>query len=728
MANGSDQQTTPQSLRGGRRAQIARQFQAVRQKEFQQITAQQIAQRQKELAQFEAEQKRIEEVNIRIEASRQEQLRAIAKTEQAIRLIQEGKELAARDDPSLRKEIQRLKALGFVSIANIKAQQEQLKAALIQQGEQRVPTPIPISQIAGVDPTKHFTEEMPFVPFPTQRVIQPVQEPSKFKKFISFFDTSGLAEARARIAVRGEGKLQEGTQLFEEAVQERTQSVISGQQLQSAVFLSFAGVRTIPKPQTTFLATAERTPSGTVVKVIGETTGERKPVSFIGQEVVQPIGKKIISGAKGITFRAEDIFVLPSTKPITRLTDIKPFISVSVGEKVGKAKVVKQLQDVRVTEELAGGTIVRSRTITKAGEQRDVLGLISKVSPKQPDVTFQFGGQPTLKVSKEGVKLKIQEVDVRGFVFRIPSKAKPDTGVQFQAPADIKKTPLTLTFQEQQAVTRIVSSARKASQESLKRSGGLLINGKPSLLPRMGVGVSGILAIKPSDTLSDFLRGFGQSILSQEAKQRAKAEEEQVAAERTKEIQKQIPKTKQVPRLQDVSLLAQPQLQTEAQRQFLRQLGLLKVLPKLKQVPKQIVPSITKPIPTPKVPVIPNVSEVTKAKIRKALGKLKGKSVDIQVGGATKGRPIRILKKNIAPKRAWNLAQRFIDKNIEASYKLIPNPKAPKKKDIRNIKTSGKFRRSKRSILFQVEKRRFRLDSPTEKRQIKQSKRRKKKK
>ncbi len=127
-------------------------------------------------------------------------------------------------------------------------------------------------------------------------------------------------------------------------------------------------------------------------------------------------------------------------------------------------------------------------------------------------------------------------------------------------------------------------------------------------------------------------------------------------------------------------------------------------------------------IPKPKVK-IPKLSKANIKKIRKALAKLKGKGVDVMVG-MVKGKQ-KILHKNLPPKLALKKAQEFVDENIQASFRIISTGKKIKRKDIKKVKLSGKFRPSKRNPLFQVEKRKYRLDSPGEKRQIKKSKRKK---
>ena len=79
----------------------------------------------------------------------------------------------------------------------------------------------------------------------------------------------------------------------------------------------------------------------------------------------------------------------------------------------------------------------------------------------------------------------------------------------------------------------------------------------------------------------------------------------------------------------------------------------------------------------------------------------------------------KTIGKNLPPFKAMKKAQKFVDKNIQASYLLKPTGKKSKIKDLKPFNASFKFRPSKRNALFQVERKRFRLDSPTEVRQLK---------
>lgn len=141
----------------------------------------------------------------------------------------------------------------------------------------------------------------------------------------------------------------------------------------------------------------------------------------------------------------------------------------------------------------------------------------------------------------------------------------------------------------------------------------------------------------------------------------------------------------------------------------------------------KIIPITTaKPMPVKVPPVIPKIPEgVSKTALVSALSKLGKQGVDVLVG--LKKEKQRLLFKGLPPFKALKKARRFVDQNIEASFSLVPTGKITKKKDIKPFNVGMKFRPSKTNPLFVVEKRKFRLDSPTERRQLKAARRRKRK-
>lgn len=100
--------------------------------------------------------------------------------------------------------------------------------------------------------------------------------------------------------------------------------------------------------------------------------------------------------------------------------------------------------------------------------------------------------------------------------------------------------------------------------------------------------------------------------------------------------------------------------------------------------------------------------------------------VDVVVGMQIRKK--RKIANNLPPFMALKKAQEYVDKNIEASFKLVKSGKKTNRKDIAPFNVGFKFRPSKTNPLYVVEKRAYRLDSPREKLQIKQSKNKKIKK
>ncbi|HEC39994.1 hypothetical protein LCGC14_0509480 [marine sediment metagenome] len=168
-------------------------------------------------------------------------------------------------------------------------------------------------------------------------------------------------------------------------------------------------------------------------------------------------------------------------------------------------------------------------------------------------------------------------------------------------------------------------------------------------------------------------------------------------------------------------LLKQKQLQKQKLKLISRVTTIQKQ--KLKQIRKarlRIPKKIKRRLPG--VPIIKPIKlpKFQPTKLTRAIKKLgKKKAVDIIVGMKT-GRQ-RVIGRGLPPYRALKKARRFVDENIEASFRLKPTGKKPKRKDISPFNIGIKFRGSKRNPLFQVEKRRFRLDFFGERRQLQQA-------
>lgn len=198
-------------------------------------------------------------------------------------------------------------------------------------------------------------------------------------------------------------------------------------------------------------------------------------------------------------------------------------------------------------------------------------------------------------------------------------------------------------------------------------------------------------------------------------------------------LQKQQSKLKQVSQLKfkTTFLLSQSQRarQKQKERQALKSLALLKTKQALKQ--KFVVKQVFKiKAPTKKVfkiglpppPFIPKLPKGVKSTPLVKTLRMKGKQGFNILVGQKKGKQM-IVGKNLPAFKALKKGRRFVDKNIQASFKLVPTGKKAKTTDIVPFNIGRKFRSSKKDPLFIVEKRPFRLDTKSEVFQIKQARR-----
>jgi len=191
---------------------------------------------------------------------------------------------------------------------------------------------------------------------------------------------------------------------------------------------------------------------------------------------------------------------------------------------------------------------------------------------------------------------------------------------------------------------------------------------------------------------------------------------------KVEERQRQVPLLITSQRFGQPQRLAQPQAQVPAQtlRQasalksslLTMQSSLLRTPTPTKEVLKEKIKTGIIPLPKEKQsPLIKKLKEIAS----------KGQSVDIVTG--MKLKKTKTIGRRLPPNLALRKAQEYVDRNIEASFRLKVNPKKPKLKDIKQVTVSPKFRGSKRNPLYRVEHRKYRLDSPSEKKQIKLARR-----
>lgn len=174
----------------------------------------------------------------------------------------------------------------------------------------------------------------------------------------------------------------------------------------------------------------------------------------------------------------------------------------------------------------------------------------------------------------------------------------------------------------------------------------------------------------------------------------------------------------------------QPQAQTPKQNQLAVQRQILTafVASRITQAPPETPLTVTTGTPPTRTPGTPPPEVVPRGLVggklptrdvtilRSALSKIKGKGVDVVTGFGGKK---KVVGKNLPKNKALKRGLDFVSDNIEASFRLVETGKKATGKDIRFPTVSGQFRLSKRNPLVLVEKRKFRLDTPRERAQLK---------
>lgn len=306
------------------------------------------------------------------------------------------------------------------------------------------------------------------------------------------------------------------------------------------------------------------------------------------------------------------------------------------------------------------------------------------------------------KVDVKGYQVLKSDISTEGILFKIKSKGK---GVEYLKPNEkIKKTPLSKTFKETKPTppkkitktelsTETFGTQSKILKEAITKEAQKTIK-KPKTAQKTIVTTT-IPKLSPTERqLEPLIVGTIPTTKLVETS-REKEDEKIIVTPKINLSEKTSQKTTQVP------LLTLKQAQKQEQ-------SLVTI------TPTTTIPTTTKP-GIPIVP-IPQLSEKSKKRIRKALAKLKGKAVNVSVG-MEKGKK-KIIYKKLPPKLALKKAQKYVDENIEASFKLVKTKGKPKRRDISTVSLSHKFRLSKRDPLYQVEKKEYRLDSPKESKQI----------
>lgn len=360
----------------------------------------------------------------------------------------------------------------------------------------------------------------------------------------------------------------------------------------------------VPKNyQTEAVAFVERIKGFTKVTVTTgtrATRGDPQAIYTLSQQFIKQSESRSFGVGKGFALRLERVNKIPSVQPTIKKAEIFTFSSASVGERLGTAQVIKQFKQARVTVPGPGSrsALVRSRTLQYDNTlDKDILAIVTLRNKAQPNILNFRAGTPRLKINRRTGDLSytLRQPDVKGIIVEVQKEA--GSGVKFLQPANIKKTPLSITFQEQKAIESLVSGSRSAAQKALKVPPIPKLNGKRSILSGVSVGVATGQSSGASRAIADYSRG----LKAFQPKGTAKAQEEISVNVRT--LPAISVKDLTVPKLKlDTGIKSQ-----QTQRDFSIQQPRLSELPKLKlpqrtftvQRPVQKQPPVDVGIPRP---------------------------------------------------------------------------------------------------------------------------------
>lgn len=294
----------------------------------------------------------------------------------------------------------------------------------------------------------------------------------------------------------------------------------------------------LTEPQTQFLGTIERQGQFSKVKAFGKTTQQgAKPVYSVGEQIVfkTPLDDISAGVSRGYTFGVDKKFILPSTKPTITFKEITPFKSVSRIEELGKIKAVGT-QGFRVTGDIGEGvssSLVRSKIVSQpkgypnAIVDKDLALMISRKVGETINQPFTIiaGGKPYMRINKatgEITYLLKGKPNFKGALFEVAEETSDP--FKILAPANIKKTPLELTFQEKKAFESLGSTIKKQGEKAISKtkslnSGGIIKNyGTATLLSGLsGGGNTGV----SSPVWSGISDSIGSSAIFEKGRQKS---------------------------------------------------------------------------------------------------------------------------------------------------------------------------------------------------------------
>lgn len=234
-------------------------------------------------------------------------------------------------------------------------------------------------------------------------------------------------------------------------------------------------------------------------------------------------------------------------------------------------------------------------------------------------------------------------------------------------------------------------------------------------VPRIPQGSSNVLSLRtstltgqtPSQRLSQQLSQF-QPQISRQVSALGQPQLQRVGQDLSQQ---------QRQRLRQLTLLRSVQRQQSRQQQ--RQGGMLRMRTRAREQTRPPRPRLRPPTPIPPLP-----SGTVRQRLNRALSSFTG-GVNVVVGMGSKK---KVIARDLPKNRGLKTGLDFIQKNIQASFKLESTGRSARGSDIARPLVSNMFRLGKNDPLRIVEKKQFRLDSGSEISQIMSAKKRSPKK
>jgi len=494
-----------------------------------------------------------------------------------------------------------------------------------------------------------------------------------------------------------------------------------------------------PAEQTSFIATIERG-EGSVsnVKVISKT-GDNL---FLSSENVLniPESNMFLGGGKGFSFET-----IP--KVTGNIKKISEFQVLGGGRELPSANLVKDLGIIRQSEEVGQGVFSRGfqrdtgRNLEKRNVwlglgllrkskfvkskstewvKQDILGLIHPVKDSEGVFKFLGTSKPKIRVYKKGgVSYIIKKSDITGDIFLISPE---EEGINVLKAGTGDKTPFSKTFPqltelEKQSVLSQIPST-KASEDLVKPvkinlfGGGKNIlqieDSSPLMVGGTGKGTSaysgtgqyeqtestGIINLpKTKVTQLDFFGDRNKLVQPLKPVIKETQREEQNFFQPTKESQREVSRENEKLRY----IQAQSFKQRQEERQKQKQINIIKQIFRQPQKPKTPIPPIFQLNKTPK-------TKTSKEKVDdmfSIVGRRFGKFSEI---GKAK-----------TQRESEDILKGFLKKGLGASGKIFKNERPL---EFGEIGLGIEFEGGKRDPTLIVQKRRFRLSTGGERREI----------